>query len=58
MEALEYLHSKRFVHRDIKPNNILLRNIDGVDVPKIGDFGQGMHSERCSGRDCLFCINN
>lgn len=35
-EALAYAHSKKVVHRDVKPENILLSTHDGV---KVVDFG-------------------
>ena len=35
--ALDYLHSRRFVHRDIAARNVL---ISGSLTAKIGDFGQ------------------
>ena len=36
MDGLEYLHSNRIVHKDIKPGNLLL---DTAGVLKIADFG-------------------
>ncbi|BAY21351.1 serine/threonine protein kinase [Calothrix sp. NIES-2100] len=37
LPVLEFIHSKRIVHRDIKPDNIILRFFDGK--PVLIDFG-------------------
>lgn len=37
--ALEHAHQKGIIHRDIKPNNIMVTNHDGRPTPKIIDFG-------------------
>lgn len=37
LPVLEYVHSQRIVHRDIKPDNIILRNSD--NQPVLIDFG-------------------
>ena len=36
LDGLSYIHAQKFVHRDIKPNNIL---IDRIGHLKIADFG-------------------
>ena len=36
LQALAFSHNRNYIHRDIKPNNILI-NSDGQ--PKLGDFG-------------------
>lgn len=45
--ALESIHAKKFVHRDLKPGNIFLSR---WDVVKLGDFGLGVFLERDKGQ--------
>ena len=37
--ALTYIHEKRVVHRDIKPDNILFKEEAGEIIWKLTDFG-------------------
>lgn len=41
LSALHYLHSRRVMHRDLKPQNILLNNFRNIDEmqTKLCDFG-------------------
>jgi len=39
LQGIEYIHSIDYVHRDIKPKNIMLRINNGKYVVKICDFG-------------------
>ncbi len=36
--GLQHLHENRIVHRDVKPQNILLQIQDGAITPKVADF--------------------
>ena len=37
--GLEYVHSQKVIHRDIKPKNILMCGPEDDMIPKIADFG-------------------
>lgn len=39
LHAFNYIHSQKILHRDISPNNILIKKYADVIVVKIADFG-------------------
>lgn len=39
LEGLAFIHARGFVHRDLKPPNILLRGGEGHSIAKVSDMG-------------------
>jgi serine/threonine protein kinase len=39
LEALAHAHLQGFIHRDVKPGNILITTVEGREAVKLADFG-------------------
>ncbi|MEM7396544.1 MAG: serine/threonine-protein kinase, partial [Verrucomicrobiota bacterium] len=44
--AIQHAHQKGVIHRDIKPNNVMITLHDGRPVPKVIDFGVAKATEQ------------
>lgn len=38
-DAVQHAHQKGVIHRDLKPGNLLVMELDGRPIPKVIDFG-------------------
>lgn len=57
LERLEYIHSKSFIHRDIKPQNFLMGTKD-ISTVYLIDFGLAKKFRSKKGKHIKFNINN
>ncbi len=50
-EGVQHAHQKGVIHRDLKPGNLLVDEVDGRRLPKVIDFGIATATNLGQGRD-------
>ena len=50
-EGVQHAHQKGVIHRDLKPGNLMVVEVDGRALPKIIDFGIATASSLTEGRE-------
>ena len=57
LERLEFIHSKNYIHRDIKPQNFLMGIKEDINMVYLIDFGLSKKYRSKKGKHIKFCFN-